>query len=112
MEIMNIDKLNDIYNSIINNISISEENKIKLLLSLENYIKKYYCYKKGKTSCPYSYIKKVEEYDNDNKETIIMCNYFNIGVSSYNDVDIEYILDCPIKSLKKKINYRIKNKEM
>ena len=30
MKIMNIDKLNDIYNSIINNVSISEENKTKL----------------------------------------------------------------------------------
>ena len=112
MKIMNIDKLNDIYNSIINNVSISEENKTKLLLSLENYIKNYSCYKKGKIACPYSYIKQIEKFDNNNKETIIMCNYFNIGASSYNDTDIDNILDCPIKSLRKRIDYKIKNKKM
>lgn len=112
MEIMNIDKLNDIYNSIINNESISEENKIKLLFSLENYIKEYSCYKKGKVACPYSSIKQVEKFDNDNKETIIICNYYNIGATSYNDIDIDNILDCPIKSLKKKIIYKLENKKM
>lgn len=109
MEKINIDKLNDIYNAIINNDNISKQNKIKLLLSLQDYIKNYSCYKKGKTSCPYSSIKKVDLYDNDNKETMIMCNYFNIAACSYNDLDINNILDCPIKSLKKKISNTLQN---
>lgn len=101
MEKINIEKLNEIYNIIINNNNISYNTKKQVIYDLYNKIDNYYCYKNGETSCPYSVIKSVEYFDGNNKETMIMCNYYNIAACSYNKADINDILSCPVKKLKK-----------
>lgn len=101
-KIINIDELNDIYNNLINNDNISSETKRKVLSNLLNNIKDYTCYKDEEISCPYATIKSEELFDNNNKEIIVLCNYYNVAACSYNGSEINEILSCPVKNLRKK----------
>ena len=96
---MNINEINEIYNTIVENNRLSIEQKKSALQILLSRIERYHCYEKGDSVCPYSiYLCEEDEM------VEFVCDYLNKSGYSIKNQTVNRMALCPINEVELKIN--------